>query len=128
MTSATSEPLAAADQTVRISAELRPAEGRVMVTAQDEPVAEFLYGQELRETFRNWPVWLRKKLHEATDPTRNEADYKHRIGELEQELGSLVGASALARLVNAADPDPSAPAFLRSCRETSPERPTEITR
>jgi CHAT domain len=113
MTRTTSDPPATADRTVRISAELRPAEGLVVVTAQDGPVAEFAYDQEVEEAFRNWPAWLRNKLLRTTQRTQREADYQRGMEDMARRLAALAGASELARLVTAANTDPSAPAFLR---------------
>jgi hypothetical protein len=113
MTAATSEPPSVAERTVRLSAELRPAEGLVVLTAHDEPVAEFRYDEERAEAFRTWPRWLRNKLLPQSQRAQRESDYQRGIEEMAGRLVSPAGASRLARLVAAADTDPSATAFLR---------------
>jgi hypothetical protein len=120
MTSTTSEPPSAVDRTVRLSVELRPpdsllrpADRLVVVTAQDEPVAEFRYDQEQEEAFRNWPTWLRNKLLHTSQRTQGESEYQRGTDEMARRLANLAGASELARVVAAANTDPSAAAFLR---------------
>jgi hypothetical protein len=113
MISTTSESPSAADRTVRLSAELRPADSLIVVTAQDELVAEFRYDDEQKNAFQDWPSWLRNKLLLTAQPARREADYQRGIEDMAKRLAVLAGASELARLVTTADPDPSATTFLR---------------
>jgi hypothetical protein len=113
MISTTSESSSAADRTVRLSAELRPADSLIVVTAQDELVAEFRYDDEHKKAFQAWPSWLRNKLLLTAQPARRESDYQRGIEDMAKRLAVLAGASELTRLVTATDPDPSATTFLR---------------
>ena len=113
MTSTTSEPPSAADRTVRLSAELRPADSLIVLTAQDEQVAEFRYDDEHKKAFQDWPSWLRNKLLRTSQPAQRESEYQRGIEDMAKRLAVLAGASELARLVATADPDASATTFLR---------------
>jgi hypothetical protein len=113
MTSKTSEPPPAADRTVHISAELRPADSLVVVSAQDEPVAEFRYDAEQAKAFRTHPLWLRNKLLPASRRARREYEYQRGIEDMTRRLSTLAATSELTGLVAAVDAEPSATTFIR---------------
>jgi len=109
MTSTISDQLAAADHTVRLSAELRPASNQVVVQTAGGPIAEFLFEEDL---FRQWQQSLRHQIHGSRRAER-ESEFVDRAEAMAEKLAVLVGAAELARLVAAVDADPSGTVFLR---------------
>ncbi|MGP7998905.1 MAG: CHAT domain-containing protein [Streptosporangiaceae bacterium] len=109
MTSTISDPPTAADRTVRLSAELRPADNRVVVQAAGGPIAEFPYEED---SFRLWQQSLRHQIHGSQRAAR-EAEFLARTGAMAEQLAVLIDGAELPRLVDAVDSDPSATVFLR---------------
>lgn len=109
MTSTTSELPIAADRTVRLSAELRPADDTVVLRTADQSVAEFHYDEA---PFRQWQESFRYQLLRSRLAKREDA-YNRRIGAMAEQLAILADAANLARLVAAVEADPSATVFLR---------------
>ena len=109
MTSTISDPSAAADRTVRLSAELLPAEKLVVVRTATGPIAKFPY---VEDPYRQWQMSLRHQVHGSQRAVR-EAEFLVRTANMAEQLAVLVDAARLAQLVVTIEADPSATVFLR---------------